>query len=75
MKESPVYRQHRIHPLQLPSGVWRVAVVNVGKQKMTNGDSLTHAVMRIPGEHGSEAQAVQAAKEYIDRQAAHAQEA
>ena len=72
-KESPLYREHRIHAAQLPSGVWRAAVVNVGKHKMTSGDSLTDAVMRIPGEHNSETQAIQIAKEYIDRHAAHTQ--
>ena len=74
VKESPIYKQRRIHTMQLPSGIWRVAVANVGKHKMTSGDSLTEVVMRIPGEHRTEAEAIQAAKEYIDRQEANAQE-
>ncbi len=68
VKESPVYKRHRLHALQLSSGVWIVSTVNFGMRKMTNKDSLTGAVTRIPGEHDSEEQAIQAAKEYIDQQ-------
>ncbi len=68
VKEAPVYKQHRLHALQLSSALWIVSIVNFGTRKMTNKDSLTGAVTRIPGEHGSEEQAIQAAKEYIDQQ-------
>jgi hypothetical protein len=74
LNQNPVYKQHRIHPQGLLSGVWRVSIVNFGNRKMTTGDSLTDAVTRIPREYGSEEQAIQAAKEYIDRQAVHDQE-
>ncbi len=68
MKESRVYRQHRVHTVQLTSGLWLASIVNVGKRKMTTGNSLTEAVTRIPMEYGSEEQAIRAAKEYIDQQ-------
>ena len=74
LKQNPVYKQHRIHTQQLPSGVWRVSIVNFGNRKMTTGDSLTDAVTRIPRQYDSEEQAVRAAKEYIDQQAVHEQE-
>ncbi len=67
-KETPVYQQHRIHTLQLPSGLWLVSTVSLGRRKLTNKDALTGAVTRIPGEYDSEEQAVHAAKEYIDGQ-------
>ena len=69
MKEDPLYKEHRIHTTELRSGIWRAAVVNVGKRRMTSGDSLTDVVTRIPGEHDTQAQAIQIAKEHIDRQA------
>ncbi len=75
LKESRVYRQHRIHTVQLTSGLWLASIVNFGKRKMTTTNSLTDAVTRIPREFGSEEQAIQAAKEYIDQQAVHEQEA
>ena len=75
MKQNPVYKEHRIHTQELTSGLWLVSIVNFGKRKMTTGDSLTDAVTRIPREYDSEEQAVRAAKEYIDQQAVHAQEA
>jgi len=75
LKENPVYRQHRIHTEQLASGVWLVSIVNCGNRKMTTGNSLTDAVTRIPREYGSEEQAIRAAKEYIDQQAVHEQQA
>ena len=68
LKESPVYKAHRIHTLQLPSGLWLASIVNVGKRKATTLHSLTGAVSRIPREYDSEEEAVQAAKAYIDRQ-------
>jgi hypothetical protein len=70
LKQIPVYKQHRIHTEKLTSGLWLVSIVNFGKRKMPTGDSLTDAVTRIPSEYDSEEQAIQAAKEYIDQQAA-----
>ncbi len=74
MKESPVYKRHRIHTLQLASGVWLASIVNFGKRKMSTENSLTDAVTRIPREYDSEEQAIQAAKTYIDQQEEHEEE-
>ncbi len=71
-KEAPVYKQHRIHPLQLFSGLWVVSAVHVGGRKLPNKDSLTDAVTHIPGEYDSEERAMQAATAYIDQQETHA---
>ncbi len=67
MMKDLVYKQHRLHTTQLPSGVWIVAVVNLGTQKKLTADSLTDQVIRIPGEHGSEERAIQAAQHYLDQ--------
>ncbi|MFI5342159.1 MAG: hypothetical protein ACHQ7N_20275 [Candidatus Methylomirabilales bacterium] len=75
MKKNPVYKQHRIHTEELASGLWLVSIVNFGNRKMTTDNSLTDAVTRIPREYNSEEQAIRAAKEYIDQQAVHEQEA
>ncbi len=74
MKESPVYKQYRIHTERLPSGLWLVQIVNVGSRKMPTKDSLTDAVMRIPGEYDSEEAAIGATKEYIDQKVRHEQQ-
>ncbi len=68
LREGIVYRKYRIHPQQLPSGLWLVSIVNLGKRKLTTENSLTDAVSRVPGEFDSEEQASRAAKEYIDQQ-------
>ncbi len=68
LQEAPVYKQHRIHTLKLSSDLWVASTVNFGGRKLTNKDSLTGAVTRIPGEHESEERAIQAAKDYIDQQ-------
>ena len=75
LRENRIYRQHRIHTIQLISGLWLASIVNFGKRKMTTGNSLTDAVTRIPREYHSEEEAIRAAKEYIDQQAVHEQEA
>ncbi len=62
-----IYKQHRIHTQQLVSRFWIASIVNIGKQKTTTKNSLTDAVIRIPGEYDSEEQAIQAAKDYIDK--------
>ncbi len=74
VKEAPVYRQHRIHSLQLLSGLWVASTVNFGTRKMTNKDSLTDAVTHIPGEYDSEERAIQAARDYLDQQTEHGPE-
>jgi hypothetical protein len=68
LKESTSYKKHRIHTKQLPSGLWITSIVNFGKRKMVNTDSLTAAVSRIPGGYNSEQEAIQAAKRYIDQE-------
>jgi hypothetical protein len=68
LKDSPVYKQHRIHTLQLASGLWLASIVNFGKRRSVTENSLTDAVTRIPREYDSKEQAVQAAREYIDQQ-------
>ena len=67
MKESPVYKEYRIHTRPLPSGIWLASIVNFGKRKLVNTDSLTAAVNRVPGEYDSEQEAIEAAKRYIDQ--------
>ncbi len=75
LKESPVYKQHRIHTMELSRGSWLVSIVNLGPRKMPTKDSLTDAAMRIPGEYDSEDEAVEAAKEYIDQKTVHEEQA
>ena len=66
MKNSPIYKEHRIHTARLPSGRWLGTIVNLGKEKRMTKDSLTAAATRIWGEYHSEAEAIEAAKRYID---------
>ncbi len=68
MKEQVVYKQHRLHTMEMPSGVWLVVIVNFGERKIITADSLTDEAIRIPGEFMSEGEALRAAKAYIDRQ-------
>jgi hypothetical protein len=74
LKESRVYKQHRIPTLQLPSGLWLVSIVNSGRREIPTRDSLTSKVTRISREHDSEERAIQAAKDYIDQQMVHEEE-
>ena len=67
MKESTVYKEHRIHTKSYSSGVWIASIVNFGKRKLVNTDSLTAAVSRVRGEYDSEQEAIEAAKRYIDQ--------
>jgi hypothetical protein len=67
LKQSPVYKEHRIHIKPLPSGLWIASIVNFGKRKLANTDSLTAAVNRVPGEYDSDQEAIEAAKRYIDQ--------
>ncbi len=68
LKERPVYKQHRIHTRQLPSGPWLASIVSVGKRETITENSLTETVTRIPREYDSEEEAIQAARDYIDQQ-------
>ena len=45
--------------------------MKLGKKKAMTKDSLTAAVTRVPGEYASEAEALQAAKRYVDEEDAH----
>ncbi len=55
-----VYKEHRIHVRQLPySGLWIAAIYHFGAR-----DSGVH---QIKGEYPTKAEAVEAAKRYIDR--------
>ena len=74
MKEGPIYKGYRIYTARLLSEHWLSKIVNLGKKKGITKDSLTAAVTGIPGEHGSEAEAIQAAKGYIDEAEAHRQD-
>jgi hypothetical protein len=66
LKETPIYKEHRIHTSRLPSGRWLSTLVRLGGQRTLTKDSLTAAVTRVPGEYGSELEALQAAKRYVD---------
>jgi hypothetical protein len=67
LKESPVYKNYRIHTKPLLSGLWIASIVNFGKRRVSNTNSLTAAVSRVPGEYDSEQEAIEAAKRYIDQ--------
>ncbi len=67
--QGPVYKHYRIHARRMAvSGLWITCIVGHGKQQQTSDDSLTATVTRIPKMYESKEEAVQAAKEYIDRQ-------
>lgn len=73
MNECPVYKAHRIHTAALPSGRWLSTIVNLGKEKRMTKDSLTAAATRIWGAYDSGAEAIEAAKAYIDAEDGHRQ--
>jgi hypothetical protein len=68
VREDPIYKAHRIHITPLSSGDWISLIVNMGKTKVATKHSLTDAVTRLPGEYDSAAEALQAAKKYIDEE-------
>jgi hypothetical protein len=68
VKEGLLYKAYRVHVAHFPSGLWLSMIVSVGKRKVINKDSLTPAVTRVPEEYESEAEALEAAKRYIDRE-------
>ena len=74
LKEGLVYKDYRIHTSRLPSEHWLSTIVKLGEKKGMTKDSLTAEVTGIPGEYGSEAEAIQAAKRYIDAEEAHRQD-
>ena len=68
MREPPIYKQHRIHTMRLPSGPWISLIVNLGRKSVPTKDALTSTVTRVPGEYALEDQAIQAARAYIDHE-------
>ncbi len=74
MKEGLIYRQYRIHTTPLRSEQWLAMIVKLGAKAFVTKDSLTQAVTRIPGEFPSEAEAIDAAKHYINEEAGRRQE-
>lgn len=67
MKEGRIYKEHRIHASRMPnSGQWISTIVKLGQARAITKDSLTAKVTRVPGEYPSEAEALQAAAQYID---------
>jgi hypothetical protein len=71
IKEASVYKAHRIHITRLYSRPYVSMIVSLGKGTPLTTNSLTATVTRVPGEHPSEAEAIQAAMRYIDEQEAH----
>ncbi len=67
MKQGRIYKEHRIHATRTPnSGLWISTVVKLGQTRAITKDSLTEKVSRVPGEYEAEAEALQAAAQYID---------
>jgi len=66
VNDASVYKAHRIHTSRLFSGLYVSIIVRLGKRNPPTKDSLTDTVTRVPGEYPSEAEAVLAAKQYID---------
>ena len=66
LENSPLYKGHRIRTAPLPGGRWLSTIVNLGNEKRINKNSLTAATTRIWGAYDSEAEAIEAAKAYID---------
>jgi hypothetical protein len=67
VKESPIYKEHRIHTRLLPaSGHWVSTIVKLGQTRALTKNSLTARVTRVRGEYQSEAEALRAAAQYID---------
>jgi hypothetical protein len=60
------YKAHRIHTSTLMSGLWTSMIVSFGKRKPLTKHSLMDAVTRLPGEYDSAAEALLAARQYID---------
>lgn len=65
-EDAPVYKDHRIHTSQLYSGTYISLIVRLGGRSPLTTNSLTDTVTRVPGEHESEDQAIQAARAYVD---------
>jgi hypothetical protein len=67
VKEGRIYKEHRIHARRLPkSGHWISTIVKLGPTRALTKNSLTARVTRVRGEYQSEAEALQAAAQYID---------
>ncbi len=66
--EGLVYKGYRIHGSRLASGLWLSMIVKLGQKKAMTKNSLTPAVTRVPGEYGTEDEAIRSAKHYIDEE-------
>ena len=74
LDRAVLYQARRIHSSPLMSGLWVSMIVRIGTRQSTTKDSLTDTVTRVPGEYQSEAEALEAAKRYIDEEDARQQE-
>ncbi len=66
IQTAEVYANHRIHTTLLPSGSWVVSLVQLGSVKESVGTPGA-PVLRLRGEYAHEAEAILAAKRYIDQ--------
>ncbi len=66
MEDAVEYKAYRIFAAPHLAGLWISMIVNLGKGRPPTEDSLTKTVTRIPGEYPSEAEALLAARQYID---------
>jgi hypothetical protein len=73
VQNAPVYKAYRIHTTRLFSRPYVSMIVSLGKRKLLTTNSLTDTVLRVPGEYPSEADALRAAKHYIDAEDSHRQ--
>ncbi len=60
------YKGYRIHTAPQVPGLWISMIVKLGPPIPVTKDSLTATVTRVPEEYASEAEAVLAARQYID---------
>jgi hypothetical protein len=67
--QAVVYKAYRVHTTPHLAGLWISLLVSIGAPKPVTQDSLTDTVTRVPGEYPSAAQALAAAKRYIDDEA------
>ncbi len=66
MDDAVEYKAYRIYTRPHLPGLWISMIVNLGQRKPASEDSLTTMVTRIPGEYPSDAEALLAARQYID---------
>ncbi len=69
LKGNGVYKSHRIHTSQLPSGIWVVSIVRLGAVRPDIRPGEGPPVEGISGDYASQEEAVSAAKAHIDQAA------